>query len=52
MGFIRESELQLDAKFLGLDIKDVKPLITNDMNDEINNYERAKIIAQAKAYQI
>ena len=52
MGFIRESELMLDAKFLGLDIKDIKPMFTNDMIDEINNYDRDKIIAQAKAYKI
>jgi NitT/TauT family transport system substrate-binding protein len=52
MGFIRESELLLDAKFLGLDIKDIKPMFTNDMIDEINNYDRGKIIAEAKAYKI
>jgi NitT/TauT family transport system substrate-binding protein len=52
MGFIRESELMLDAKFLGLDIKDIKPMFTNDMIDEINNYDREKIVAQAKAYKI
>ena len=52
MGFIRESELMLDAKFLSLDIKDLKPLFTNDMIDEINNYDRDKIIAHAKACKI
>jgi len=52
MGFIHESELLLDAKFLGLDsIKDVKPLMTNEMIDDINNYDREKIVAQAKAYK-
>ncbi len=52
MGFIRESELLLDAKFLGLGgIKDVKSLYTNDLIDEINNYDRAKVIAEAKAYK-
>ncbi len=52
MGYIRESELLLDAKFLGLDnIKDIKPLMSNELIDEINNYDRAKIIAQAKAYK-
>ena len=52
MGFIHESELLLDAKFLGLDsIKDVKPVMTNDMIDEINNYDRQKIIDEAKAYK-
>jgi NitT/TauT family transport system substrate-binding protein len=52
MGFIRESELMLDAKFLDLDIKDITPMFTNDMIDEINNYDRDKVIAQAKAYKI
>ena len=52
MGFIHESELLLDAKFLGLEtIKDVKPLYTNDMIDEINNFDREKVIAQATAYK-
>jgi len=52
MGFIHEAELLLDAKFLGLDsIKDVKPLMTNELIDDINNYDREKIIAQAKAYK-
>jgi NitT/TauT family transport system substrate-binding protein len=51
MGLIHESELMLDAKFLGLDIKDIKPVFTNDMIDEINNYDHEKIIAEAKAYK-
>jgi len=49
MGFIRESELMLDAKFLGLDIKDIKPMFTNDLIDEIDSYDHEKVIAQAKA---
>jgi NitT/TauT family transport system substrate-binding protein len=52
MGFIHEKELQLEAKFLGLDIKDVKPLFTNDMIEEINHFDRDKIIDQAKNYKI
>jgi NitT/TauT family transport system substrate-binding protein len=52
MGYIREDELKLDGKFLGLDIKDVKPLINNDMIDEINDFDRDKIIAQAKGFKI
>jgi NitT/TauT family transport system substrate-binding protein len=51
MGFIREEELVTDAKFQGLDIKDLKPLFTNDMIDEINNYDHGKIIEQAKSYK-
>jgi NitT/TauT family transport system substrate-binding protein len=52
MGFIRESELLLDAKFLGLDIADLKPLFTNELIDEINNFDREKVISDAKAYRI
>ena len=52
MGFIREEELITDAKFQGLDIKDLKPIYTNDLVDEINNYDRNKIIAEAKAAKI
>jgi NitT/TauT family transport system substrate-binding protein len=52
MGFIREEELKLDASFLGLDIKDVKPLFTNDLIDEINNFDRSKIVDQAKSYKV
>jgi len=52
MGFIHEKELQLEAKFLGLDIKDVKPLFTNDLIEEINHFDRGKIIDQAKNYKI
>ena len=53
MGFIRESELMLDAKFMNLDsIKDVKPLFTNDLIDEINDFDREKIISEAKSYKI
>jgi hypothetical protein len=44
--------LQLEAKFLGLDIKDVKPLFTNDLIEEINHFDRGKIIDQAKNYKI
>jgi len=51
MGFIREDELALDAKFLGLDIKDLKPIYTNDMIEEINNYDHGRIIEQAKSYK-
>jgi hypothetical protein len=52
MGFIREEELKLDATFLGVDIKDVKPLFTNDLIDEINDFDRSKIVDQAKSYKV
>jgi len=51
MGFIHEDELKRDAQFLGLDIKDVKPLMSNDLIDEINDFDRAKVIEQAKNYK-
>jgi NitT/TauT family transport system substrate-binding protein len=52
MGFIHEDELMRDVHFLDLDIKDIKPMFTNDLIDEINNYDHGKIIAQAKAAKI
>jgi len=52
MGFIREKEFLDDAKFMNLAIADVKPLITNELIDEINDFDRAKIMADAKAYKI
>lgn len=52
MGFIREKEFLDDAKFMNLTIADVKPLITNELIDEINDFDRAKIVADAKAYKI
>src|SRR3569623_609713 len=51
MGFIHEDELKRDAQFLGLDIKDVKPLMSNDLIDEINEFDRNKVIEQAKNYK-
>ncbi|MBS0532692.1 MAG: ABC transporter substrate-binding protein [Proteobacteria bacterium] len=51
MGFIHEDELKRDAQFLGLDIKDVKPLMSNDLIDEINDFDRNKVIEQAKNYK-
>lgn len=52
MGFIHEAELKRDVKFLGLDIKDVRPLFTNELIDDINRFDHDKIIAQAKAYKV
>jgi NitT/TauT family transport system substrate-binding protein len=51
MGFVHMEEPARDAKFLNLDIKDLKPLFTNDMIDEIDKYDHAKIVAEAKAYK-
>ena len=51
MGFIHEEELKRDAAFLGLNIKDVKPLMSNDLIEEINQFDRNKIIDQAKNYK-
>jgi NitT/TauT family transport system substrate-binding protein len=52
MGFILESEILADAKFAGLEnIKDVKPLYTNELIDEMNNFDAEKIRAEAKAYK-
>ena len=52
MGFILESEILTDAKFDGLDtIKDVKPLYTNELIDEINTFDVEKVRAEARSYK-
>jgi NitT/TauT family transport system substrate-binding protein len=52
MGAIQEEELQREAEFLSLKIASVKPLYTNDLIDEINEFDRKAIIEQAKAYKV
>ncbi len=52
MGYILESEILADAKFAGLDtIKDVKSLYTNELIDEMHNFDLEKVRAEAKAYK-
>ncbi len=52
MGYILESEILADAKFAGLDsIKDVKPLYTNELIDEINTFDVEKVRAEARNYK-
>ena len=52
MGYILESEILADAKFAGLDsIKDVKPLYTNELIDDINRFDLEKVRAEARSYK-
>ena len=52
MGAILESEIMADAKFAGLDsIKDVKPLYTNELIDEINRFDVEKIRTEARNHK-
>lgn len=52
MGYILEAEVLADAKFAGLDsIKDVKPLYTNELIDDINRFDLEKVRAEAKNYK-
>jgi len=50
-GAIHEKEFQTEARMNKLSIKDFHPLYTNKFIDEINNFDLAKIEAQAKAYK-
>jgi NitT/TauT family transport system substrate-binding protein len=52
LGSIEESELRAEADFYGLKIPDLKPLYTNELIDEINDFDREKVIAEAKAFKI
>lgn len=49
LGSIQESEWRAEADFIGLKIPDVKPLFTNALIDDINDFDRAKVVAMAKA---
>ncbi|MGH7015144.1 MAG: ABC transporter substrate-binding protein [Stellaceae bacterium] len=49
LGSIQEKEWRAEADFIGLKIADVKPLFTNALIDEINEFDKEKVIALAKA---
>jgi len=52
LGGIKEEEWQREVEFLGLKIDDVKPMFTNDLISDINNFNRDEVIAAAKAAKI
>ena len=52
MGAIKEQEFRSEAELSGLKIGDLSGFYTNDLIDEINNFDAAKITADAKAYKI
>lgn len=51
LGTILESELKADWDFLDLPQRDLKPLFTNELIDEANNFDVKKIQAEARAYK-
>ncbi len=51
LGYILESELKADWDFMNLPQKDLKPLFTNELIDEVNNFDVEKIRAEARAYK-
>jgi NitT/TauT family transport system substrate-binding protein len=51
LGEIREAEWREEAQFLGLTIPDLTPLFTNALVAEINDFDRDKVIAEAKAWR-
>lgn len=50
-GQIFESEWREEARLLGLNIADVRPLFTQELTAEINAFDKAPIVAAAKAYR-
>lgn len=52
IGQIYESEWREEADFLALKIADVKPLFTNELIDDIHDFDHDKLAALAKAYKI
>lgn len=51
MGTINEQEFRTEAAMNGLDIKDYNALYTNELIDKINDFDAAKIRAEAAAYK-
>ena len=52
MGGIKEAEFRTEAELSGLKIASYENFYTNDLIDEINAFDVAKIEAEAKAYKI
>ena len=51
MGAINEQEFRTEAEMNGLVIKDYKAAYTNDLIDKINDFDLAKVRAEATAYR-
>ncbi|MGC2780710.1 MAG: ABC transporter substrate-binding protein [Bradyrhizobium sp.] len=51
MGAINEQEFRTEAAMNGLDIKDYNALYTNELIDRINDFDAARIKAEAAAYK-
>ena len=51
MGAINEQEFRTEAEMNGLAIRDYKAAYTNDLIDKINDYDVAKVQAEATAYK-
>ncbi len=49
MGSINEAEFRTEAELSGLKIADLSNFYTNDLIDEINSFDAARIEAEAKA---
>jgi NitT/TauT family transport system substrate-binding protein len=52
MGQIFESEFELEAEMLGIQIDDFKPLYTNELIAEINDFDREAVIRAAREAKI
>ena len=52
MGQIFESEFETELKMLEIKDLDYRSFYTNELIDQINNFDRAKLIAAAKAAKI
>jgi NitT/TauT family transport system substrate-binding protein len=51
MGTINEQEFRTEAEMNGLTIRDYKPAYTNALIDKINDFDSAKVQAEATAYK-
>lgn len=51
-GFIREEDLREEADFVGVQVADFKPLYTNALIDEINDFDVEAIRKEAREYPV
>lgn len=52
LGSMNSDEMRLEADFAGFKNLDISPLYTNELIDEVNDFDRSKIVTQAKSYKL
>jgi len=51
LGSMNSDEMRLEADFAGFKNLDISPLYTNELIDDINTFDQAEIVAEAKSFK-